>query len=181
MEYMEKGIISFRPTPEVRAKLEEVKEAGMIVSKWINEQIMRGVGSQQVEQDQQFTMRLRFVPSQMWEAYASPEDVTAGRSDRVDVKRVMRESESVSRLNLRKYERFKKCLEAEGLQFFATKVPEFGVVQMVAVNSDEANVEFQKFFTRDKEGAYVRTSMPLPLMRYDDSHNVAIICYTEPV
>jgi hypothetical protein len=178
---MEKGIVSFRPNQEVREKLDRLRKEGAVLSKWINEQIMRGVSSEEVGAAEQCTWRFRFVPEHLKAAFAMADDGKGGEGERVDIKKVYLESESVSRLNLRKYKSFKKCLEDEGLCFYSTKVPDFGVVQMVAVNSDEANVEFQKFFRRNAGGGYERTSVPLPLMRYDSRRGVAIICYSEPV
>jgi hypothetical protein len=181
---MEKGVISFRPSPEVREWTEKVKAEGQNVSKQINEKILLGMKAKE-EEERPYRMCFRFIP----EGYQTSGDNgeyeqgwwLSGAYKEDYAVEIMKNTVPISHLSLRTYDRFKKCLERSGFQFFSTKVQDFGVVQMVAINSDMANVEFQKYFTRTADGKYIRTALPLPVLRYDVRTDTAAIYYAEPL
>lgn len=169
---MAKEIISFRPTGEVMEMIERARGEGRSVSKWINERLK---GDKVAGGSASSICTFRFIPEERAEEFCPKEGNTFQKEY------ILTHSLSVSRLNLRQYDKFRQCLQRDGLEFYSRTITGFGVVQMVAVNETEANVEFQKYFTRLADGTYQRTELPLPTMRYDARTDTAIICYIDPV
>lgn len=162
-------IITFRPTPEAQEILSQVKEEGTNVSRYINNLILtNGRGAA----DTQNTVHFTFIPEENEELYHSPKYTVP--------EMLMLYSRPLGQLSARAYSSFLEALKQNGLGYHYFQITADLTVGFVAVNREEASIQFARYYILDKETKeYIRTSLPLPLVRYAPGEKTIIIITKE--
>lgn len=165
----ENNIINFRATPEARQKLEQLKQEQGIrnVSAFIN-----GLIVDYQNRDDGHTL-VRTIPDEAVTIYGNK---AIGLLQSVKLS-----SKPFCDLNIRKHAEAKSVIEANGMGYYYFHIHDDLYMAIIACNQEEASIQFQRYYTYDREGnKYVRTSLPLPQYRYDAvDKNVIIIEYGE--
>lgn len=163
---MAKEIISFRITPEAAACLDKLKEtlkqtSTEILNSLITSNRNENTNSKQIQV-------FRTIPEDSLDDYLS--------SKLDPMTKAKMSSVPFCSMSIKRHAEAKCILEKEGFHYFYFPVEKELYMSIIAVNKEEASMQFQKFYTYDKEAkSYVRTSCPLPQYRYDIKHKNIII------
>ena len=65
------------------------------------------------------------------------------------------------------------------MDYYRFKIDEDNYISIIAVNREEASVEFSRYYMKAENKEYVRTSVPLPVYRFDVKNKVVIIIASE--
>ena len=168
---MKEKIINFRPTPQALAVIEQMKRENkeLNVSQYINSVIVAS-GSVRIAD---YTELLRFIPEENAELYLSKIKGSG--------KIAQLHSIPISQLSMRRYAEAMQTVKDNGYEYFHFRINENETFAVIAVSREEAGIEFSRYFIRDEStGYYLRTSVPLPIMRYDVANKTVIIFNYEP-
>ena len=65
------------------------------------------------------------------------------------------------------------------MDYYRFKIDEDNYISIIAVSREEASVEFSRYYMKSENKEYVRTSVPLPVYRFDVKNKVVIIIASE--
>lgn len=161
---MAKEIVSFRITPEASARLEKLKEQLKQTSTEVLNAIIMSNG---VDNSNNEKPRLRTIPEDALKDYFREPDI---------LDYIKTHSLPFCGISIKRHAEARKIIQNEGMDYFYFSVDDDMSMAIIAANKEEASMQFQKYYSYDKEaGRYVRTSHLLPQYRYDPSNTTVII------
>lgn len=147
-------IVTFRPTPEAQEVLDRIKEEGTNVSAYLNRLIVTGAA----EKEKRCT-RILYIPEVNRMLYRGL--IGPGRSALTD-------TVPVGRLSARRFREFIDVLAENGMQHHYFRIDDDHHLGIISHSREAASEEFARYYIQDpKTKEYVRTSIPLPTVRYD--------------
>lgn len=159
-------IINFRPTPDVAQMIESQKAKGVNISRWINN-LLIGADKQ--------------ADSLNLQIYTIPEDgINLYDSTKLAIDQMISlHSLPFSRLSISRYREANDIIKQASMDYYRFKIDEDNYISIIAVNREEASVEFSRYYMKSENKEYVRTSVPLPVYRFDVKNKVVIIIASE--
>lgn len=164
-----KEIITFRPSAEANDILNRVKDEGGNISRYLNGLIVAGAKSG----GEEYHTHHIFYPDKFKELYMEP-------SKSVD-ELISTHTVPIGVLPARVYHEFRKLLSMEGMEYHFFKLDADHTVGFIAANRELASEQFAKCYVFDKDTKeYMRTSVPLPIVRYNPYDKIAVVIVREP-
>lgn len=159
-------IINLRPTPETAPIIEHHKSEGTNISRWINDLII-GAGNHT-----NGTSRM---------IYTIPEDgINLYDSTKLTIDQMISlNSVPFSRLSVARYKEANDIIRNAGMDYHHFKIDDDNNIAIIAVNREEAYLEFSRYYIKSGNEEYVRTSVPLPVYRFDVKNKVVIMIVCE--
>lgn len=162
---MAKEIISFRISEDAFNKIEQLKKEKKISStaEYLNGLIMQDTGP-----TSNLKKEVRVIPEQGINCYIG--------FDFDIVTKIKISSTLFCNMSIKRHAEARKIIEQNGLGYFYFPVAKDMSMAIIAANKEEASIQFQRYYTMDKEtGEYERTSVSLPQYRYDPINKNVII------
>ena len=157
-------IITFRPSPEASEILSRIKDEGGNISKHLNNLVIMNAGD-----SAEYTTRITLYPEINTACYDGLQEA-------------MFAATPISMLSVRIYREFLDTAYAQGMQFHLFKLNDDLSVGFLAVSREMASMQFARYYTRDRDTKeYVRTSLPLPTIRYDHATRTIVIATRETI
>lgn len=164
---MAKEIISFRISEDAFNKIEQLKKEKRISStaEYLNGLIMQDTGPASSIKNKK---EVRVIPEQGINCYIG--------FDFDIVTKIKISSTLFCNMSIKRHAEARKIIEQNGLGYFYFPVAKDMSMAIIAANKEEASIQFQRYYTMDKEtDEYERTSVSLPQYRYDPINKNVII------
>ena len=164
---MAKEIISFRISEDAFNKIKQLKKEKKISStaEYLNGLIIQDAGSISSIKNKK---EIRVIPEEGINCYI---DFNYGVEEKIKISSML-----FCNMSIERHAEARKIIEENGLEYFYFPVAKDMSMAIIAANKEEASIQFQRYYTMDKDtGQYERTSVSLPQYRYDPINKNVII------